>query len=182
MNKEQLKETLKSFHQELINLYGVYKISSIGILEVSQKNLEGLKINPQINQVIIRDEDFKYELRLTQEEFQKEISQKGEFTTKLSGVFLASIYQLWEDKFRKKIARGLGIEMNQVKSDLIGEIRLLRQAIIHNDFSPTKDLKKLKILDFIELRDLILLSRNDMSKIFLMLIEEIEQRIKEYCN
>ena len=42
------------------------------------------------------------------------------------------IYHIWEDKYRKIIARECGIQKDQVVHDTFGELRNIRRSIVHN--------------------------------------------------
>ena len=57
--------------------------------------------------------------------------QGGEFETIFAKAFVVLVYQLWEEFARHKISLALGVEHNDVKSDLMGEWRYLRNWIVH---------------------------------------------------
>lgn len=72
---------------------------------------------------------------------------EGEFENQLSKQFIVFVYHLWDDNFRDKIADSLSISKNQVECDLMGDIRHIRNSIIHkNSDIRQKDLNHLKIL------------------------------------
>ena len=57
------------------------------------------------------------------------------------------IYHLWEEYFRDKMAGALRVEKNKVHCDLMGDVRQIRNSIIHNNSSLTADdLSKLQFL------------------------------------
>ena len=57
------------------------------------------------------------------------------------------IYQCWEDHSRKEIATALGCKKNDILSPVFGDLRKLRNAIIHNLGVSTSDLEKTEVLD-----------------------------------
>lgn len=59
--------------------------------------------------------------------------QKDGFNLVLTGQFcLINMYEYWEGIVRREIAKVLGIEPNELKSDIFGDIRHLRHDITHN--------------------------------------------------
>jgi len=175
------EDIIDEFWDGILELYTSYKIALMGLLQVNESYANALKINPDLKNFIIRDENHKYEIKLDAIDFVKKNSRNGYFKQTLAGVYLSSIYQLWEDKYREELAILNNKPKSQIKSELIGEIRILRQAIIHNNFKPITDLKKMKILDFIKIDDFINLSFDEMSKIILLLDKEMDLLRKEYC-
>jgi hypothetical protein len=49
----------------------------------------------------------------------------------LSSLCLVSIYAFWEDNTRGAIARALSVKLDEVKSPLFGDIRVMRHSILH---------------------------------------------------
>lgn len=75
------------------------------------------------------------------------LKAEGEFENQLSKQFIVFVYHLWDDNFRYKIADSLSISKNQVECDLMGDIRRIRNSIIHeNSDIRQEDLNHLKIL------------------------------------
>ena len=58
-------------------------------------------------------------------------SAGGEFETTFAKSFVVSAYQIWEEVTRPKIAQALGTSHNDVRSDLMGEWRHLRNWLVH---------------------------------------------------
>lgn len=56
------------------------------------------------------------------------------------------IYQSWEDHYREKIATALGCKKNDILCPVFGDLRKLRNAIIHNSGVSTSDLEKTEVL------------------------------------
>ena len=77
----------------------------------------------------------------------KYLGPRGEFESQLAKMIIIFIYHLWDDNFRGRIANSLSISKNLVECDLMGDIRHIRNSIIHKDsvVEPT-DLNHLKIL------------------------------------
>jgi hypothetical protein len=42
------------------------------------------------------------------------------------------LFAYWDEEIRPRLARAIGCEVNEIRSDVMGDIRILRKAIIHN--------------------------------------------------
>lgn len=177
-----MKELLEDFHDEILNIYATFKVTAFGLSLFKEKYDSALIINKKLKKINLVDEEMGYGIEISREKFERENSEYGSFNIMLSGVFLSSIYQLWEDKYRQLIANKLKTKKENIKNDLIGEINLIRQAVIHNQFRPTSRLKNLKILNFIKIDEKLNLSEKEMSKIILLLIEEIDLLKKKHLE
>ena len=69
-------------------------------------------------------------------------------TDYLSKSYIVFIYQMWEEHFRIEIANNFSIKKGDVTSDFFGDLRRLRNSIIHNNAEILrKDIENLKILE-----------------------------------
>ena len=68
--------------------------------------------------------------------------QGGEFETIFAKAFVVLVYQLWEEVARHKISLALEVGHNDVKSDLMGEWRYLRNWIVHPSSESEQDFFK----------------------------------------
>ena len=66
-------------------------------------------------------------------EFLEGLVEGGEFENQHAKAFLVFVFHLWEEKYRPAISRVLSVDVKQVKCDLMGDIRLVRNLIIHED-------------------------------------------------
>ena len=66
-------------------------------------------------------------------EFLEGLAEGGEFENQQAKAFLVFVFHLWEEKYRPAISRVLSVDVKQVKCDLMGDIRLVRNLIIHED-------------------------------------------------
>jgi len=95
----------------------------------------------------------------------------GENQKLLSQSCLIFIYTLW-DSVRPIYAQFLGVEQNTVASDIFGDLRLYRNAIIHNYGLLEKEPK---ILKFVEVGGAVALTRAQMESLFDMLFNEVDE-------
>lgn len=56
----------------------------------------------------------------------------GEGENLVANLFVISLYHLWEDEYRKIITQSLNVEQERVVCYLMGEIRFIRNDIVHN--------------------------------------------------
>lgn len=77
---------------------------------------------------------------------------------------LSWIYAAWNEKARKEIAAELGVEPNDVLCDVMGDLRVLRNAIAH-DFATAGDkVVRLQTLNWFKAGRLVL-TASDMDRI-----------------
>ena len=71
----------------------------------------------------------------------------GEFENNLAKFFVVVTYHLWDENYRQMIAKTLSVNSERVVCELMGDLRLIRNIIIHNNSAiATKDLRKLEFL------------------------------------
>ena len=68
--------------------------------------------------------------------------KSGKFRELIARSLVIDIYTEWEEVRRKKIAKICGVEKNNVNADLMGDVRNIRNFLVHKKW---KD-KKLKVL------------------------------------
>ena len=94
----------------------------------------------------------------------------------ITNLCIIAIYQYWEDEYREKIAISKGFNSkSDIKSDLFGEIRYLRQAIIHHKGKRIKEFDKLLKLDFVKSRESVYFSKDEFNLLIRLIKEEIEK-------
>ena len=74
--------------------------------------------------------------------------QNGGFQNLIAKSFMTAIYAEWDELYRFRIAEELGVQRNDVKSDLMGDLRLIRNYIVHNKSIVPDKHKNLKELDW----------------------------------
>lgn len=102
-----MEHLLDKFHREIVSIYTTFKITNIGLSLLKTQYTEALKINPELENIKIHQNGMEYGIEIPREKFEIGNSEYGEFNIILSCVFLSSIYQLWEDKYRQLIAENL---------------------------------------------------------------------------
>ena len=80
-------------------------------------------------------------------EFLDASRRDGSFSDSIAKAFITAIYSCWDEHFRHKVTKETGVQPKAVKSDLIGDLRLIRYCIVHKKSSVSDEhlrLKKLK--------------------------------------
>ena len=70
----------------------------------------------------------------------------GVFPDKIAKSFVTAMYAEWEEVFRHRLASEVGSSAKTVKSDLMGDLRVIRHCIVHNKSVITDEHRKLKEL------------------------------------
>ncbi|MFW5431166.1 MAG: hypothetical protein ACKE5Q_00100 [Methylophilaceae bacterium] len=91
--------------------------------------------------------------------------KNGAFSQVIAHGAISAIYSLWEDKYRKSIAKEINIKTNELMCDVMGDVRTLRQVIVHrNGDVDEKTLKKLNVIDWVKTGPLVF-TLSDMNKL-----------------
>jgi hypothetical protein len=68
---------------------------------------------------------------VTAENFIQENSQGGINQRQLSYSVIVFIYTYWEDEIRPRLAEAAGVDIKEVTSEIMGDLRCIRNAILH---------------------------------------------------
>ena len=84
----------------------------------------------------------------TQGEYRKRNAKDGRNHIWMGQLALVQMYGFWDDCYRQKIAEASGREKNDLKSDIMGDLRWLRQSIVHHRGIALNEVEKCKILNW----------------------------------
>lgn len=70
----------------------------------------------------------------------------GEYADRIAKAMFVTLYAEWDERFRKMIATECDVAAKQIKSDLMGDVRLVRHWIVHNKSVVDKKRHDLKVL------------------------------------
>ena len=93
------------------------------------------------------------------------MEKNGPFSQLIGHGLIVWIFAYWEELYRGKIADEIGVVKNRIMSDVMGDIRIIRNSIVHNNGIVNKDFKKLKIFTWIKAGEPILITTEEMMKI-----------------
>jgi hypothetical protein len=70
--------------------------------------------------------------RITMGELRALGTPDGQFSDVLAKAILVSLYSEWDEYFRPRLAESIGVPKNAVRSNIIGDLRLIRNCIVHS--------------------------------------------------
>lgn len=94
----------------------------------------------------------------TQGEYRQRNDLGGRNHIVMGQLCLAHIYGFWEDCFRGQIAACCGKQKDDLKLDVMGDIRLLRNSIIHHRGVALKNVEACKLLKWFREGDAMILT------------------------
>ena len=168
-----MKEFYQTMRNEFEELYKSYRMNHFSMLFMHDKYYQ-VKRENEINQFEIYDQILEERVTYSEKDLD-DCKEHGKYQIILAGTTITSIYQLWEDRFRSEIAKQTKLEKNAIKSDFFGDLRIVRQAIVHNNSQPISDLKNLKTLEFLGDENKLNLSSAAMNQVYLCLSKEIDR-------
>lgn len=159
-NLKSLDE-FKDFTQRIHNAYSLAN-RSLEVLAEQIQFADGYSDNE--NYKILDDESGQVISAIPNFHIIKGLKRDGPISQVIAHGMLSWVYFAWENRFRPMIAKELGVSNNKVMSPLMGDIRILRHKIAHNLGFLDKDIKKLKVINWLG-QGHIILKINDMNKI-----------------
>ncbi len=153
---EEFKSITQRFHSS-------YHLINIGLADLSKTILNSHN-DLDNDDFIIKNDDGDIVSSVPYSHVLKGLSNEGPISQIVAHGILNWIYAAWNDKYRKLIALELGVDNKSVMCDVMGDIRLIRNAISHDFGSIEFDIKKLKELNWFS-NGRIVLKIDDMNKI-----------------
>lgn len=187
--------SIDDYEKVIDHIYGVYLHSSSGLVQLLknftlvQKNMiKSLKrTNPKLaNLKYLDSKTITYGKgnpddpnsvklhRCTQGEYKERNSKTGINQKFLANMALVSLFQYWEDFHRENIASDLGMDKNDLKSPIMGDIRLIRISIIHHAGIALKRMEKCEILKWFKEGDDIFINEE--------MFQDIIKELKNFLN
>jgi hypothetical protein len=169
-------DEIDRFIKDIDDLYGTYLDSGIGysVLETRWKRLNP---NPESTLFIGHGEPNNpetYPLHSVKfKDLFKRNGKNGDNIIRIGNMFISTIYQLWEDNYRSAIAKRISKSKNDIQSNIFGELRHIRNAIIHNNGKRTSDFEKLICFKFLNERDEVRLTDTEVENIINLLKAEL---------
>lgn len=89
------------------------------------------------------------------------------------------LYAYWDEQVRPKLAQVLQVAVQEIRSDIFGDLRLIRHAILHNNGIITNsNFKRLKMVgEFFRPDDFVSLPNATMHCIFALIKQDMAQRV-----
>lgn len=120
----------------------------------------------------------------TQGEYKERNSERGMNSRFVGNMCVIVVYQYWEDYYRQKIASFLNrTSKNELTSDIMGDLKVLRHSIIHHRGVALKKVENCKLLHWFKKDDEIFIDRNMMQyiisqvKVYLQALRGLESQL-----
>lgn len=136
---DAVKSTVQQFARECQMMFVWYA----GVLQGRDVMLQHMEAIAPTEEITIRsprpDGTYTAAARASREEIIDAFSEDGSFQTLYGKAFVVFAYQIWEDFTRPKIAGALNVLKDDVKADLMGDWRLLRNWVVHQTAKAQQD-------------------------------------------
>jgi len=121
---------------------------------------------------------------VTANQFMQENSQNGINQRQLSYSVIVFIYTYWEDEIRPRLAKTAGIETKNITSEIMGDLRCMRNSILHSKgiFTPEWHRKLVVLKDCFALNEKIDISYELMHQIFVKVKQGCAKLIFEWLG
>ena len=110
----------------------------------------------------------------SQKEFKEINSENGSNYKFIGSMCLITIYQYWEDYFRGEIARQLAVNKDEIISDIMGDLRLIRNSLIHHGGVALKEVEGCKVIKWFKEGDIIAINENRFKEIIFIIKKAIQ--------
>ncbi len=108
-------------------------------------------------------------------------SEGGSNEQQHSHAILVFLFTYWEDEIRPRLAALKKVELKEIRSDIMGDLRILRNVILHAkgiiNAEKHKDLKKL--FDMFTIDQPVYISYINMHKIFVLIKQDCSRMLYE---
>lgn len=118
------------------------------------------------------DPDATYQHSTTIERIIERNKPDGENQTLLAHSIIVFIYSVWDTHIRNAYSNALGISQENVASDVMGDLRHYRNAIIHSNLKLEKPTKK---LPFVSVGNTVHLNGKQANQMFSMIFDDLAQ-------
>jgi len=118
----------------------------------------------------------------TQGEFKIRMSKGGRNHIFAGNMCIISLYQYWEDHYRSKIAQAMGGDKDALVSPIMGDIRLLRNSIVHHQGIALKAVEEAQVINWFREDDRIEFDRAQIISIMKLVYAYINDLRKLVCT
>jgi hypothetical protein len=170
------KDCKMSFYDELKNINLMQEASSNKLIEngvsISKEELDKRHIHYMRRDPITGQ--LESVASTLQKEWKERLSASGENINFIGNMCLVLFYQYWDDHYRKEIAKYKGYSgENKIQSDLFGEIRHIRNSIIHHNSIAKYEVSKCKLLQWFTEGEEIIIDDLKMEQLYILIKAEL---------
>ncbi len=101
-----------------------------------------------------------------------------------SQAILVFLFTYWEESIRQRLADAKEVDKNDIKSEVMGDLRIVRHAVLHAKATISrKEFGRMKrLMDIFEPETEINVSYDDMHKIFYMVKQDLAQLLFDWLG
>jgi hypothetical protein len=147
------KNQLNSLRRTINHLDGPKSIEEIDCCHI----LIGSGDPDDPNSILLHD--------VTQGEYKRRNRSGGSNHVSIGRFSIISIYSFWEDQYRGRFAEAIGVPKNSIKENVFGDIRLLRNSIVHHAGIAKKDIGKCLVFHWFSEGDTIIINNESMKAV-----------------
>ena len=111
-------------------------------------------------------------------------SKGGSNEQQHSQAVLVFLFTYWEEEIRPRLAALKGVELKEIRSDIMGDLRILRNVILHSKgiihFEKHEDLKKLRDMFIVD--QPVHISYESMHRIFVLIKQDCARMLFEWLG
>lgn len=111
-------------------------------------------------------------------------SKGGSNEQQHSQAVLVFLFTYWEEEIRPRLAASKGVELQEIQSDIMGDLRILRNVILHSKgiirSEKHKDLKKLSNMFVVD--QPVQVSYEGMHRIFVLIKQDCARMLFEWLD
>ena len=174
---------IKEYRDIVDAIWGTYLDSTLGFSKVKSMIEEIQAMSNEDIEYLDRNISFTYGKgdpnspdaiplhTCTQGKIKQRNGENGDNFKFIGNMSLISIYQYWEDCYRGKIAEEKGVCKNDIKSDIMGDLRLIRISIVHHKGIALKEVENCKKLKWYNENDKIFIDQKKLEEILIEIDE-----------
>ncbi len=104
----------------------------------------------------------------TQKEYRERNERNGQNEHVIGRLCVILLYQYWEDHYRARIASEMNLTKDSLRLPVMGDLRLLRQSIIHHQGIALKDMERCETIPWFREGAAIALNRKQIETIIFL--------------
>jgi hypothetical protein len=118
----------------------------------------------------------------TQGQFKANHAEEGKNALAMGNISVCQIFAYWEDGYRGPIAKDFGIDKKELLSDIFGDIRQLRNDILHHRGIATNKVTRYQLTKWFDVGDSIRINQEKFEFIVSKVREEIQNLQARYTH
>ncbi len=140
-------KALTDFQQSCQKYFVCYTFADLGLKQTAERLASQ---SPDLSKHLIvgtgHPDEKRWHAKIKIGEAINSSQTNGVFSDKIAKSFITAIYAEWDELYRHRLAAEVGVNAKAVKSDLMGDLRLIRHCVVHSKSAITDEQKKLKEL------------------------------------